>query len=182
MYKALLILGFLIIGSTKPAPEMTSFYDLNCKTLLGEPFDFESLKGKRVLIVNTASECGFTPQYKHLQELYDTFGGDKFVILGFPSNDFGKQEPGSAEEIQSFCQKNYGVTFPMMDKIVTKPGHGQHPVYSWLTQKEQNGKESVAVNWNFNKFLVDEKGQWVEYFPSTVSPLDEKIIAFAEGK
>ncbi len=157
-----------------------NLHDYHSETLEGERFDFASLKGKRVLIVNTASECGYTPQYKQLQELYSEMGGKKFTIIGFPSNDFGGQEPGSNQDIKAFCEKNYGVTFPMMAKTPVK-GKDQHPIYKWLTHKDLNGKKDVSVQWNFNKFLIDENGQWVAYYPSNVSPLDEKIIAFAEG-
>ncbi len=161
--------------------QMKTLYDFSSKTLMGDDFDFSTLKGKRVLIVNTASECGYTPQYKQLQELQDEFGGDKFTVIGFPSNDFGSQEPGSNKEIATFCEKNFGVTFPMMDKTAVK-GEEQHPLYAWLTQKSQNGVSNAEVKWNFNKFLIDENGKWVAYYPSGTSPLDEKIVAFAEGK
>lgn len=167
--------------NTENTTQQMSFYDFKTTTLAGDEFDFSTLKGKRVLIVNTASECGFTPQYEQLQELYKEFGGDKFTIIGFPSNDFGKQEPGSNEEIATFCQKNYGVTFPMMDKTPVK-GDDQHPVYAWLTHQEQNGVDDAKVSWNFNKFLVDENGNWVAHYGSRTSPLDEEIVAFAEGK
>jgi len=158
-----------------------NIHSYTSETLEGDVFDFSSLKGKRILIVNTASECGFTPQYEQLQELFEEYGGERFTIVGFPSNDFGRQEPGSNEEIKSFCQKNYGVSFPMMAKTPVK-GKDQHPVYDWLTHKAKNGKEDATVQWNFNKFLVNENGEWVAHYPSNVSPLDEKIIAFAEGK
>ncbi|WP_417603453.1 glutathione peroxidase [Owenweeksia hongkongensis] len=169
----------LAINTENTMGEM-SFYDFKTKTLMGEEFDFSNLKGKRVLIVNTASECGFTPQYEQLQELYKEFGGEKFTVIGFPSNDFGKQEPGSNEEIATFCEKNYGVTFPMMDKTPVK-GDDQHEVYSWLTHKDQNGVDDAKVSWNFNKFLVDENGKWVAHYGSKTSPLDEEIVNFAEG-
>ncbi len=165
----------------KSDAQMKNLYDYKSQTLKGDEFQFSSLKGKRVLIVNTASECGYTPQYKQLQELQDEYGGDKFTVIGFPSNDFGGQEPGSNEEIAAFCEKNYGVTFPMMDKTPVK-GDGQHPLYAWLTQKSLNGVSDAEVKWNFNKFLIDENGNWVAYYPSSTSPLDEKVIAFAEGK
>lgn len=161
--------------------QMKSFYDLGSETLEGSDFQFSALKGKRLLIVNTASECGYTPQYEQLQDLHEKFGGDNFAVIGFPSNDFGKQEPGSNEDIKAFCQKNYGVSFSMMAKTPVT-GDEKHPVYAWLTDKELNGVDNAEVNWNFNKFLVDENGKWVAYFPSGVSPLDEQIIEFAEGK
>lgn len=161
--------------------QMKSFYDLGSETLEGSDFQFSALKGKRLLIVNTASECGYTPQYEQLQDLHEKFGGDNFAVIGFPSNDFGKQEPGSNEDIKAFCQKNYGVSFSMMAKTPVT-GDEKHPVYAWLTDKALNGVDNAEVNWNFNKFLVDENGKWVAYFPSGVSPLDEQIIEFAEGK
>lgn len=159
----------------------SDFYAFSVKTLEGENFDFDSLRGKRVLIVNTASECGFTPQYEQLQELYDTYGGDKFTIIGFPANNFGGQEPGSNAEIRTFCSRNYGVSFPMMEKISVK-GDDIHPVYQWLTQESLNGVADGSVQWNFHKFLVDENGNWVKELSSRVNPLDEVIVNFAEGK
>lgn len=158
-----------------------SFHDFKVQDINGQSFDFASLKGKRVLIVNTASKCGFTPQYEDLQSLYEQHGGDDFVIIGFPCNQFMGQEPGSNEEIKAFCQKNYGVSFPMMDKIDVK-GDDIHPVYAWLTDKELNGVDDARVSWNFNKFLVDGNGNWKAHYGSRTSPLDEEIVAFAQGK
>ncbi len=125
--------------------------------LSGEPFDFSSLKGKKVMIVNTASECGLTPQYEQLQALYETYGTDKFVIIGFPANNFMEQEPGTNEEIAAFCKKNYGVTFPMMSKIDVV-GENIHPIYEFLTQKSKNGVMDSEVSWNFQKYLLNDKG------------------------
>ena len=171
-------------AQTSPAPSepILSFYDLKATTIDGEVFDFASLRGKRVLLVNTASECGFTPQYKELQELWESCDSSKFVILGFPSNDFGKQEPGTEKEVAAFCQKNYGVTFLMMSKVITKKGSDQHPVYQWLTSKEKNGVSNAVVRWNFHKFLINEKGQWVSSLLSVSSPTGRKIRSFAAGK
>ncbi|MDX5428426.1 MAG: glutathione peroxidase [Bacteroidota bacterium] len=157
-----------------------SFYDFKVKTIDGQDFDLSSLKGKRVLVVNTASECGYTPQYAQLEELYEAYGGKDFTIIGFPANNFGGQEPGSNEEIQSFCQKNYGVTFPMMSKISVK-GEDMHPLYQWLTTKKMNGVMDAPVKWNFQKYLIDEKGNLVDVKLSAVSPLDESILSFARG-
>lgn len=168
------------VEQLKTPMSITSFYDLEATTLDGEAFSFEQLRGKRVLIVNTASECGFTPQYEGLQKLHETYGGDNFVVLGFPSNDFGGQEPGSEEEIASFCQRNYGVDFQMMSKVSTDPKNG-HPVYQWLCNKARNGVEDANVGWNFNKFLIDSEGNWVSHLGSRVKPLDEEITAFASG-
>ncbi|MDX5325859.1 MAG: glutathione peroxidase [Bacteroidota bacterium] len=157
-----------------------SFYDFKVKTIDGQNFDLSLLKGKRVLVVNTASECGYTPQYAQLEELYEAYGGKDFTIIGFPANNFGGQEPGSNEEIQSFCQKNYGVTFPMMSKISVK-GEDMHPLYQWLTTKKMNGVMDAPVKWNFQKYLIDEKGNLVDVKLSAVSPLDESILSFARG-
>lgn len=163
-------------GTTK------TIYDFKAKTLEGTDFDFSSLKGKKVIIVNVASECGYTPQYKELQELYDKYGKTgKLAILGFPCNQFGEQEPGDAAQIKDFCTKNYGVTFQMMEKIDVK-GDKQHPLYAWLTQKALNGKEDTNVLWNFCKYLIDEKGNYVENYSFKVAPNDEKIVNWIEGK
>jgi len=159
----------------------SSFHDFVVSDLSGQEFAFSQLKGKRVLVVNTASKCGYTPQYEGLQALYDQYGSDKFVIVGFPCNQFMNQEPGSNEDIAEFCQKNYGVSFPMMDKIDVK-GDNQHPVYAWLTDKEMNGVDDASVSWNFNKFLIDENGNWVAYYGSRTKPMDEEIVAFASWK
>ena len=152
-----------------------TLHDFTVETLMGDSFDLSSLAGKKVMVVNTASECGLTPQYEQLQELYNEYGGEKFEIIGFPSNDFAGQEPGSNEEIASFCQKNYGVTFPMMSKVAVK-GDDIHPVYAWLTQKAQNGVADYKVKWNFHKFLVDEKGNLVKEIQPRTLPIDEEII------
>lgn len=152
-----------------------SFYDLQAKTITGETFNFSSLKGKKVMIVNTASKCGFTPQYKELEKLYEQYGGDNFVIIGFPSNDFLRQEPGTNEEIANFCQMNYGVTFPMMAKISVK-GKQKSPVYKWLTDKKLNGKMKSKVKWNFQKYIIDENGNLIAVFPPKTSPMNPKII------
>jgi len=150
-------------------------YDFKANTLEGKPFDLASLKGKKVLVVNTASKCGFTPQYKELEELYKTYGGDKFTIIGFPANNFGSQEPGSNSEIKEFCTKNYGVTFPMMEKISVK-GDDMAPLYKWLTSKAENGVLDAPVQWNFQKFMVDENGQVVDVAMSKELPNCDKIV------
>lgn len=168
------------VQATETNATTMSFYDLSAKTIDGEDFSFSDLKGKRVLIVNTASECGYTPQYEPLQELYDNYGGDEFTIIGFPANNFGSQEPGSDEQIKTFCTQNFGVTFPMMSKIDVK-GENMHPVYAWLTSKDLNGVDNAEVEWNFNKFLIDEEGYWVAKYASSTSPVDEEIIRFASG-
>lgn len=155
----------------------SAFYDFKVKTLGGTEFDFATLKGKKVMVVNTASKCGLTGQYEQLQALYETYGGDDFVIIGFPANNFMNQEPGTAEEIQEFCQLNYGVTFPMMDKISVK-GDDQHPLYKWLTQKELNGVMDSKVQWNFQKYLIDEKGNLVKVVAPRTLPTDEEVTSW----
>ena len=157
------------------------FYALTATTLDGQDFDFAQLKGKRVLIVNTASRCGYTPQYKKLQALFEQHGGEEFVILGFPCNQFGRQEPGTAGEIGEFCQKNYGVTFQMMAKVDVK-GDDQHPVYSWLCDAARNGVGDHKVAWNFHKFLVDGEGRLVASLKSGADPLGDEIAGFASGR
>jgi glutathione peroxidase len=152
------------------------FYSFKVKTLEGGDFDFASLKGKKVMIVNTASKCGYTPQYADLEELYQQYG-DKLVILGFPANNFMNQEPGSASEIRQFCTENYGVTFQMMDKISVK-GNDMHPLYKWLTSKEKNGVMDSEVKWNFQKYLIDENGKLVDVLYSKEKPGSEKVIAW----
>ncbi|MBA3898656.1 MAG: glutathione peroxidase [Bacteroidetes bacterium] len=186
--KNIIILGLLIFpvlvscGQGKQKQEakssnekMKTFHDFKVETIEGEEFDLASLKGKKVMVVNTASKCGLTPQYKSLEELYQELGGDKFVIIGFPANNFGRQEPGSNEDIAEFCQKNYGVSFPMMAKISVK-GNDMHPLYQWLTQKSLNGVEDADVSWNFQKFLIDENGNWVKTISPKDSPVSEEVI------
>ncbi|MFN6115369.1 MAG: glutathione peroxidase [Flavobacteriales bacterium] len=163
--------------TTNPTEPSMSFHQLSATDINGKPFDMAQLKGKKVMVVNTASECGYTPQYKQLQELYEAYKDKGLVIIGFPCNDFGGQEPGSEADIAQFCQKNYGVSFPMMSKVHTK-GAEQHPVYQWLTSKAQNGVMDSAVKWNFHKFLVDEEGRLVKSLGSGVGPFDEEVIGW----
>ena len=133
------------------------------------------------MIVNTASECGYTPQYEQLQELYKAYGGDNFVLLGFPANNFGEQEPGNDTTIKAFCKKNYGVTFPLFSKISVK-GNDAALLYQWLCKKAMNGVSDATVKWNFNKFLIDETGKWVAWYPSKASPMDKDIVSWVKGK
>ena len=154
--------------------QQKSFYDFTVKTIDGKDLPLSSFKGKKVLVVNVASKCGFTPQYAKLEELYTKYGNDNFVIIGFPANNFLHQEPGSNEEIKEFCTLNYGVTFPMMAKISVK-GKDIAPLYKWLTEKSENGVEDAKVSWNFQKFLIDENGNWVASFSPNTDPLSEKI-------
>ncbi|GHT32775.1 glutathione peroxidase [Bacteroidia bacterium] len=157
------------------------FHSFNVTTIDGNNFALSSLKGKKVLVVNVASKCGLTPQYKQLQELYDKYKDQNFVIIGFPANNFGAQEPGTNEEIQMFCSTNYGVTFPMMAKISVK-GEDIVALYKWLTEKALNGKQDAEVQWNFQKFLIDEKGDWVDFVAPGESPFSEKIVSWIERK
>lgn len=160
---------------------MKTLHDFKATTIDGKIFEMAQLKGKKVMIVNVASKCGYTPQYKQLQELYENYKDKGFVILGFPCNQFMGQEPGTEEEIKAFCEKNYGVTFPLFSKIDVK-GKDQHPIYQWLTQKALNGVEDSEVSWNFNKYLIDENGKYVMHLKSGADPFDEKIINWLEGK
>jgi glutathione peroxidase len=160
--------------------QSSGFYDFRVKTLEGEEFSFNSLKGKKVMIVNTASKCGHTPQYKELEEVYEKYRSD-FVIIGFPANNFGNQEPGSASDIRKFCTENYGVTFPLMQKISVK-GDDMHPLYKWLTTKALNGVMDSEVKWNFQKYLIDENGNLVDVVYSKEKPDSEKILAWISSK
>lgn len=175
---SLVIAVFILNSSIMQAQK---FYDLKAKTIDGQDFSFSSLKGKKVLIVNTASKCGYTPQYEELEKLYQTYKDKNFVILGFPANNFGHQEPGTNSEIQEFCKKNYGVSFMMMEKISVK-GDDIHPIYQWLTQKEKNGKMDSSVKWNFQKYMIDENGILVDYASSGDKPMDDKIVNWIIGK
>jgi glutathione peroxidase len=145
------------------------------KTIDGADIDLSQYKGKKVLIVNVASECGYTPQYKDLETLYETYK-DKLVILGFPANNFGGQEPGTNEEIKKFCTDNYNVTFPMFEKI-SVTGDSQHSIYKWLTSKDLNGWNDQQPKWNFNKYLIDEEGNLLKYYSSAVKPLSDDIVS-----
>ena len=165
---------------TRPIPPM-SFFDLSATDINGQYVKLDQYRGKHIMVVNTASECGYTPQYAQLQELYTTYKDKGLVILGFPSNDFGGQEPGTEQEIAGFCQKNYGVTFPMMAKVSTK-GEGQHPVYHWLANQSQNGVMDTEVKWNFHKYLIDPDGLLRMSLESGVEPSDERVIAWIEGR
>ncbi len=152
-----------------------SIYDYKATDIDGKTFDLASLKGKKVIIVNTASKCGYTGQYEGLEKLYKEYGKDGLVILGFPTNDFNSQEPGTNSEIAAFCTQNYGVTFPMMEKITVK-GDDMNPIYRYLTQKNENGLEDSKVMWNFQKYLINENGQLEKVLMSKVEPNDPEII------
>jgi glutathione peroxidase len=158
-----------------------TIYQFKVKTLEGGDFDFSTLKGKKILIVNTASKCGLTPQYEQLQAIYDKYKNQNFVIVGFPANNFMSQEPGTSGEIAEFCQRNYGVTFPMMDKISVK-GKDMHPMYQFLTQKSKNGLQDSEVEWNFQKYLINENGELAKVVGPRILPTDAEITSWIEGK
>lgn len=153
-----------------------SIYSVEINTLNGDAIDFNNFKGKHLLIVNTASNCGFTSQYKELQNLHERYQ-NKLTVIGVPCNQFGKQEPGNADDIISFCEINYGVSFLMTKKVDVK-GKNQHLLYKWLTNKALNGKKSSRVKWNFQKYLIDPQGNLVDFFYSTTSPLSKKITKY----
>lgn len=153
-----------------------SVYDFKVPSLGGDTIDFSQYKGKYLLIVNTASQCGYTKQYADLEKLYEA-QKDKLVIVGFPANNFGGQEPGSNAEIKEFCQKNYGVTFPMAEKVSVK-GNDTHPLFQYLTSKEKNGVQDAEIKWNFTKFLLDKNGKLLAVFPSAVNPMSEEITKY----
>ncbi|MGV3696897.1 glutathione peroxidase [Flavobacterium sp.] len=158
-----------------------TIYQFKVKDLYGKEFDFASLKGKKILIVNTASECGLTPQYKDLEAIYQKYKEQNFTIVGFPANNFGAQEPGSNEQIAQFCQMNYGVTFPMMGKISVK-GDDIAEIYTFLTNKSRNGLQDSEVEWNFQKYLINEEGKLVRVVSPKVLPTDASIVDWINGK
>lgn len=166
-------------SKSKPLQKQT-IYQFKVQDLSGKVFDFASLKGKKVIIVNTASKCGNTPQYKQLQELYEKYKSKNLVIIGFPANNFGTQEPGTNSEIASFCQKNYGVTFPMMSKISVK-GKDMPKIYQFLTQKSKNGLKDSEVEWNFQKYLINGKGELEQVIAPRVLPTDTAITNWVNG-
>lgn len=159
----------------------TSFYDFTVKDIDGNDFTLSSLKGKKVMVVNVASKCGHTPQYQQLQEIYEKYGDKDFVVIGFPANNFMKQEPGTNAEIKEFCSSKFHVTFPMMEKISVK-GDDIHPLYQWLTEKSQNGVEDAPVKWNFQKFLIDENGKLAKVIAPKEKPDAQEVIDWIEGK
>lgn len=155
--------------------EKQSIYQFKVTDLSGKEFDFASLKGKKILVVNTASKCGLTPQYENLQTIYDQYKDKNLVIVGFPANNFASQEPGTSDEIAEFCKQNYGVTFPMMDKISVK-GNDMAPIYQFLTEKSKNGLEDSEVQWNFQKYLIDENGHLAKVVGPKTLPTDPEIV------
>ena len=156
------------------------FHDFVVKDIYGENFELSQLQGKKVMVVNTASECGLTPQFEELEALYQQYREQDFVIIGFPANNFMNQEPGNNEEIIAFCQENYGVSFPMMSKISVK-GDDQAPVYEWLTKKDLNGNLDTEISWNFQKYLIDEDGRIAEVLAPRESPLSSKVTDWISG-
>ena len=150
-----------------------SIYDIEINSLQGKPINLSLFKGKKILFVNVASKCGFTPQYKELQKLHNLYE-ESLVVIGVPCNQFGKQEPGNSSEINEFCQVNYGVSFLITEKISVK-GNEQHPLYSWLTRKNENGRKNSSVKWNFQKYLINEDGELIDYYYSITSPTSSKI-------
>jgi glutathione peroxidase len=168
--------------SLHPAYDQTmesSFYDFKVKDINGQEVDFSSFKGKKLLLVNVASKCGYTKQYAQLQELYAQYGKD-ILILGFPANNFGGQEPGTNEEIKEFCSTEFGVTFPMFEKLSVK-GFDKHPLYRWLSDASLNGWNNQEPSWNFCKYLINEKGELMKFFPSSVKPMDEEILSLIKS-
>lgn len=174
------IVSFINLGICQNKNVMDqTIYQFKVKDIEGNSFNFQNLRGKKIMIVNTASKCGLTGQYKALQKLYDRYKDSGFVIVGFPANDFLWQEPGSNREIAAFCEKNYGVTFPMMSKIKVK-GSEMHPLYQFLTQVRKNGQKSSTVSWNFQKYLIGIDGQLSKIIPPRISPLSEEVINWVE--
>lgn len=167
------------LTSAQPMEKQT-IYQFKVKDLEGNEFDFASLKGKKILVVNTASKCGLTPQYKQLEAIYNQYKDQNFIIVGFPANNFGQQEPGSNKEIAEFCERNYGVTFPMMEKISVK-GSDMAAIYQFLTQKSKNGLKDSEVEWNFQKYLINEKGELDKVVSPQVLPTDAVIVDWIKG-
>lgn len=172
----ILAVSIFFIGSA----QIRNIYDFKTTTIDGKVFDFSKLKGKKLMIVNTASKCGFTQQYESLQKLYEKYKDRNFTIIAFPSNDFKEQEPGTNKEILEFCTANFGLSFPLMTKISVK-GDQMDPIYKWLTQKSENGKFDAPVKWNFQKYLVNEKGELDGVALSAEKPFSEKIVSWIEG-
>lgn len=179
MFKIILAASTLIFASFIPAtsfvPSAPSIHQFKVEGLDGSKIDFAKFKGKKILVVNTASKCGYTPQYEFLQKLYTDNAG-KLVVVGFPANNFGQQEPGNSKDIKEFCTKNYGVTFPMAAKVSVK-GEDISPIYKWLTSKSLNGVMDADIKWNFTKFLLNENGVLIAKFDSKVNPLGPEIAA-----
>ena len=168
-------------GRQEVKPPLESFYDLKIRSFSGEEISLAQYRGKKLLLVNTASDCGYTAQLEELQRLYERFGG-RLVIIGFPANDFKQQEKGTDRQIEQFCRKNYGVHFPLSQKSVVVKGPGQNPVFAWLTDPARNGWNDHQPSWNFTKYLVDEKGWLTHYFEPAVSPLSPELLQAVDPK
>lgn len=174
--KNLITIALLIMSTAFIQSNSKSIHSFKVKGIDGKEIDFSRFKGKKILVVNTASRCGYTKQYEGLQKLYETYN-KKLVVVGFPCNQFLGQEPGTSEEIMAFCKTNYGVTFPLSEKIDVK-GKDAAPIYKWLCSKDENGVLDAKISWNFNKFLLDENGNMLAYFPSNVKPDSEEILNY----
>jgi glutathione peroxidase len=179
MHKIQLVVFLFLVLSVPLTGQVKTLHDFTAHTIDGELFDFSSLKGKKVLIVNTATECSLTPQFNKLQQLYEEYGGDDFEIVAFPSNDFGNQEPGTNEQIKHFCIEKHDVSFMLMEKISIK-GENMHPIYKWLTDSKENGMLDGRVTWNFQKFLIDENGQPVDFLSPLAGPQNRRIIEWLQ--
>lgn len=175
----LIIMIATLSARSQKEDEDKTIFQYKVQSLEGDEFDFNSLKGKKIMIVNTASKCGLTPQFKMLQTIYEKYSENDFVIIGFPANNFLFQEPGSDEEIAVFCEQNYGVTFPMMSKISVK-GKNKHPIYKFLTQKNKNGVIDSSVSWNFQKYLINPDGHLAKVISPRTLPDDPSIISWIE--
>jgi len=169
------ILKAKLFSSVSDTKEKQSIYDIAINDISNKPISLPEFKGKKILFVNVASQCGFTKQYAELQKLSETYK-DQLTVIGLPCNQFGSQEPGDADQIQEFCSLNFGVDFLITEKIHVK-GNKQHPLYAWLTSKNLNGKKNSKVRWNFQKYLVDEQGDLIDYFYSTTKPMSSKITS-----
>ncbi|MEC7173681.1 MAG: glutathione peroxidase [Bacteroidota bacterium] len=180
LFISFVLINNLVVCQNYNAMDQT-IYQFKVKDIKGNIFDFENLRGKKIMIVNTASKCGLTGQYKGLQKLYDRYKDCGFVVVGFPANDFLWQEPGSDKEIASFCEKNYGVTFPIMSKIKVV-GSNMHPIYQFLTQALKNGYKSSKVSWNFQKYLIGEDGKLKKIITPRTAPMSEEVINWIENR
>jgi len=178
MKTILILFASLFISAyagTEARAQSQTLHDLYAISIDGDTILFSAFKGMKVMVVNTASRCSLTPQYKALQELYETYGGENFIILAFPANDFANREPGDNEDIKEFCREKYGISFPIMQKTSVK-GENMHPVYQWLTQASENGVADFKIKWNFQKFLIDEEGRLVDSVDPLVKPDSERVV------
>src|SRR5258705_1862871 len=168
-----------VMTNDKHDPSSQSLYDLSVQLNTGHTLHFDSLKGKKILIVNTASNCGYTNQYADLEKLYEKYK-DKLAVIGFPANDFKEQEKGPDEEIAEYCKLNYGITFPLAKKTTVIKNAQQNEVFKWLTDKNRNGWNEQQPSWNFSKYLVNENGELIKYFDPAISPLSDEVIKAIE--